>query len=267
MPYTYVKGGVYTNTLVPVRGAVIQLVSLRTRSVLSKAETLVSEFYEAWTNLDPATVGVKFLKAGYASKVIPINDLVQKGDVYLVPGSSPSAALAPALLIAAALAIGNKKNRSAKVGKLDKSDIQIAFLVAGGVVAFSLVRKVLDKLGLGPDPVKPVEADPNSAWKPSYWRQFSNYSYTITESSARTFAQTVYNSFGLFKDDYAAVLNVFSQMRTKANVSFLSYVFSNEYNTDLLSFLSDGGGILPWDGLSSDHLKTLISYVDKLPKN
>ena len=135
MPYTYVKGGVYTNTLVPVRGAVIQLVSLRTRSVLSKAETLVSEFYEAWTNLDPATVGVKFLKAGYASKVIPINDLVQKGDVYLVPGSSPSAALAPALLIAAALAIGNKKNRSAKVGKLDKSDIQIAFLVAGGVVA------------------------------------------------------------------------------------------------------------------------------------
>ena len=56
-------------------------------------------------------------------------------------------------------------------------------------------------------------------------------------------------------------------MKTKANVSYLADIFSQAYNEDLLTFLTDGGGILPWDGLSETHLKTITDLVAALPSH
>jgi hypothetical protein len=57
----------------------------------------------------------------------------------------------------------------------------------------------------------------------------------------------------------------FSQVKTKAAVSFLADVFQQRYKQDLLTFLTNGGGILPWDGLSDNQLRTLLTYTNRLP--
>jgi hypothetical protein len=98
-------------------------------------------------------------------------------------------------------------------------------------------------------------------------QQFSSFTYALTADQAEDFAYKIQNAFTVFQDDWNVILSVFSQMRTKANVSFLADIFMQQYNEDMLSFLTDGGGVLPWDGLSKSHMDTLINMVQKLPKN
>jgi len=132
-----------------------------------------------------------------------------------------------------------------------------------------VVKKLLERFGVlegaGTQSVQQQQSDPLSPWKPTYWKQFTTFTVALSTTQAQQYAGTIHNAFGIFQDDYNAVWGVFSNMRTKSNVSFLADIFLQKYNEDLLTFLTNGGGVLPWDGLSEDHLKNITSYVNSLP--
>lgn len=208
---------------------------------------------------------VLFSAPGFKSYGTTVNELASgASNIHLEKGAGSNTVLVLGGAALLGLALASKKKR---IGATDRTDYTPIVLIAGGVLVVGLVSKILDKLGLGGDPTVPHQSDPNSPFKPAYWRQFKTFTYAITTSQAKAYAETIHDAFGLFQDDFNAVMSVFSQMRTKANVSYLADIFSQEYQEDLLSFLTDGGGILPWDGLSKEHLQTILAYVNNLPTN
>jgi hypothetical protein len=56
----------------------------------------------------------------------------------------------------------------------------------------------------------------------------------------------------------------FKKLQYKTQVSYLADKWQQQKGSDFLSFLGNGGGILPWDGLSTEHLSALINYVNTL---
>ncbi len=256
----------------PVNNATIELVSIATGKRQGNPFQLDNNNYSAWADL-PDAVSVSFKAPGHVERIIPFNALEVAPDIYMERGGSlPIAAvIAGATLL---LLTSNKKQK--RVGatsnsggnKVTTQDVMPLLYIGGAIVAITIVNKILDKLGLmGSKKRKNEMEDPNSAFKPAYYKNYSSYTYAITTSQAKAFAQTIHNAFGVFQDDYNAVLSVFNQMRTKCNVSFLADVFIQGYGEDLLNFLTDGGGILPWDGLSREHLDEIIDMVNNLPSN
>lgn len=204
---------------------------------------------------------ITFSATGYANLVTTVADLLTYGgNIHLEKSNS---AVLPIVLTVAALAmVKNKKTVGATT-----NDIMPVILVGGVVFGIHLLSRLFDKLGFGGDPTTGEQSNPDSPWKPSYWRQYSAFTYAINREQAEQYAATIHGAFTIFQDDYNAIMSVFSDLRTKSNVSYLSDVFAQVYSEDLLGFLGNGGGILPWDGLSKDHLQTILSYVNKLPTN
>lgn len=264
----YVEGYVYdTKTKKLIDNATIQLVVNATGQILSEPHTLTLANYAAWTDRDPYETSVKFAAKGYKTQVVQFATLDEHPDVYLqLDDEIPWWQIA---IVAGAVIAYTSKTK--KVGAFGTSDVMVIFLILGGLIGINVIGKILVKLGLGTGPgeqgVHHEESDPKSEWKPTYWQQYTTYSYAITESTARTYAEKIHNAFTVFQDDFNVIWSVFSSLRTKANVSFLAWVFQKQYSEDLLSFLTDGGGILPWDGLSDTHLNTIINYVNNLPSN
>lgn len=219
--------------------------------------------YSAYIPDGSDIAGIVFSAKGYKEKRVSLSVLAATPDVYLSKSN-----IEVWVLVAVAAAVLVYRKQTGKVGKIEKSDVQTILLLVGGTIGIVLLIKALRALGiLGGGNVTNEQTDSNSPWKPAYYHQFTTFNYALTTSQAKDFASTIYNAFGVFQDDYNAILGVFSQLRTKSEASFLAEVFQNEYDTDLLGFLTDGGGILPWDGLSTTHMDTLISLVKKLPTN
>lgn len=207
---------------------------------------------------------LKVSKKGYQTIYVYLKDLAAMPNLILeTAGNFPVLPLVLGLSAVYLLSRSEKK----QVGRIEPVDIQNILLITGGVLAVSLVKQLLDKLGLGKDPGATEATDPMSAWNPTFWQQFSSYSYAITQAQAADYSKQIHDAFTIWNDDYNRIAAVFRLMKTKANVSYLAYVFNQIYGEDLLSFLGDGGGVLPWDGLSQIHLQTLIDLVHNLPKN
>jgi len=255
----------------PINNATIQLVSIATGKRQADPFQLSDNSYEAWADL-PDLVAVAFNAPGHTERVIPFNALEVGPDVYME--RSRSIPIAAVIAISATALVLTNNKRSKRLGaaggnsKMTTQDVMPFIYIGGAILAISIVNKILDKLGLMGSKKRHNEIEnPNSAFKPAYYKQYSVYTYAITTSQAKSFAYTIHNAFGVFQDDYNAVLSVFNQMRTKCNVSYLAEIFIQEYGEDLLNFLTDGGGILPWDGLSREHLDEIIDMVNNLPSN
>jgi hypothetical protein len=129
-------------------------------------------------------------------------------------------------------------------------DINANTVIIGGVAIFGIlvVNRVLIRLGIvegrGGKKVQQELTNPNSPWKPSYYKTAPAGALLLTRATAEAKAKTIHDAFTVFQDDFNAIMSVFSSLRTKSQVSFLADVFSQKYNEDLLSFLGDGGGIL-----------------------
>jgi len=212
---------------------------------------------------------IVFTAKGFTTQQVSGSTLIdgyngpQGGNIYMTKATGNTAVIA----LAALALIVSLKEKKKRVGKVTTQDLLPFLLIAGSILAFNVIKKILDTLGLGGDPSADELANPLSPWKPNYWKQFSTFTYAITESQAKEYAKTIHNAFTLFQDDFNAILGVFSSIKTKANVSYISDIFTRQYNEDLLSFLGDGGGILPWDGLSKEHLATILNLVNRMPKN
>jgi len=209
---------------------------------------------------------ITFSATGYTDMIVTVGELVSSGSNIHLEKSGSSGSLLPIVVFsAAALALMNKKKKS--VSGTTANDLMPVVLVGGVLFGVHLISRILDKLGLGGDPTADEQTNPNSPFNPTYWRNFSTYTYAITLQQADGYAETIHDAFTVFQDDFNAIWSVFSQLKTKANVSFLSDIFSRKYTEALLPFLTDGGGLLPWDGLSKDNLNKILSYVSKLPEN
>lgn len=158
------------------------------------------------------------------------------------------------------------------IGKIEKSDVQTGILIVGGVLMISAVKKLLEKLnifaGPGQQAVTNEQLNPKSPWKPAFLDHIppgTNY-LLLTSAKALEFSKIIHNAFTVFQDNYNSILGVFNQLKTQSQVAFLSKIFQQTYNEDLLTFLTDGGGVLPWDGLSDSHLEEITGLVKNLPQ-
>jgi len=171
-------------------------------------------------------------------------------------------------LVIAATSDKKKGNSISGIGKVDTNNV---LLIGGGLIGLTIVNKLLVSLGIsrgqGGQAVISEQTNPNSPWKPAYYKALPTGTqyYTLTETGGNQFSATIYKAFTLFKDNFDQIMSVFGQLQTKTQVSVLAEYFKNNYNRDLLTFLTDGGGILPWDGLSDNQLKTVTDYVNNLP--
>lgn len=175
------------------------------------------------------------------------------------------------LLIPVILAAAKKKKAmGATVGKIDSGTIITIGLGVVMLKGFSLFNDLLDSLGLGKDPTKPDATNPDSPWQPDYYHKHGTAYISIILEGQRLpefqeYAKTIYNAFAFFGDNFTLVQGIFNQLNSKCEVSFLSAVFTNYYGYSLLSYLKDGKSSLPWNGLSTSQLNTLIAYVNNLP--
>ncbi len=252
-------------------GATVSLLSAN-GSLVGQPVTLAadSNTFTVYSN-DPNTELVAIGKDGYIGIVIPVSILLDMPEVYLKKGSSNNM-----LLIGAAglgfLLLTRKKKR---VGAFsDVVNVPNVLAVSAAVLAingFKWVQNILDALGLGKSKAGAEEANPDSAFKPTYWQKFTTFpAGAITESTAQNYASAIYHAFTWLNDDYSTILGVFSSLKSKAQVSFVAWKFQKEYGGDLLSYLTNGEldvVSLPWDGLSKDHINTIISLVNSLPSN
>jgi hypothetical protein len=259
-----VEGYIYNKKGELINNATLQVVNVTTGVPIVAAVTLPAASYSAWTDKDPNMYGVLFKKSGYAPLTISFAQLSINPDIIL-ESSSPLWAIG---LVIAAVLLYRKK--TGKVGKLSTGDLLPIFLLVGGVLGFSLIKKILEGLGIWDSKdTKQLDADsgnPNSWWNPLYWQNKpANVEYTspITEATARTYAKQIYDAFGIFNDNEEQVISVFRHLPSKAAGSFLAWVFAKQYNEDLLTFLR--GGWWPQDRLSDADVNTINNYVNRLP--
>lgn len=173
-----------------------------------------------------------------------------------------------AILAAGIYFIAKKKNK--KVGELKTGDILPWLLIAVGVFGFSLIKKFLETIGIWDSKetkdLDSAATNPNSFWSPNFWRSKPSnipWSYAISQPTAEAWANDIDEAFGPFNDDEEAAIAVFKRARTKANISFLSEVFSERYGQDLLTYLR--GGWWPQDRLSDSDVAIINNYVSRLP--
>ena len=60
----------------------------------------------------------------------------------------------------------------------------------------------------------------------------------LTVASAQRLSKIIYDADQIINDDEAAVYGVFQSLKTKAQVSFLAYIFFMMYKKSLLGYLS-----------------------------
>lgn len=143
--------------------------------------------------------------------------------------------------------------------------VQQALLAAGGVFAIIEVKKFIDK-GAG---AFGVNSDENNtaglklkAWNPNYYKGVKKQPW----KDYNKLAGDIHQYPGIFWDSFSTVMNVLKQLTTKAQVSQLTDAFAIKYTGgDLYTYLVDGGGFLPADGLSNEHLSQVNKYVTNLP--
>lgn len=267
----YVQGTIFdASTNGELFGATITLLDESNQPV-SAPTTLAanSNTFTVWTDT-PDARRVAIDKDGYAPTAMEFTYLQTNPQIFLQPLTQ---AAAPTdmkkywwvALVALPLLMKKKK----QVGVLSNEHIKWVLYGVGGLFAYKFLRDLLARLGLvegaGGAATDQQQADPNSPFKPTYWKQFSSFTYALTAQQATDYSETIHGAFGVFQDDFNSVFGVFSNMRTKANVSFLADTFQQKYGEDLLSFLKDGGGLMPWDGLSDAHLKQIVDLVNNLP--
>ena len=148
--------------------------------------------------------------------------------------------------------------------KISSTDV---LLIGGGLLAFTAIKRLLIAGGIAAGPgtqsASQQITDPSSYWKPNYYKRTGGL--LVTRATAERLSRQIHSAFGIFQDDFNAVMAAFSQVKTKAAISFLADVFQQIYKEDLLTFLTNGGGLLPWDGLSDNQLKTLLTFTNRLP--
>ena len=76
--------------------------------------------------------------------------------------------------------------------------------------------------------------------------------------SYKNYVDTLYNAKGIFKDDENSVLDVFRNLQTQYQLSFLARIFSFFYKKDMLSYLKTF--------MNDDNLKEVLEIIKNYPQ-
>lgn len=222
---------------------------------------------------DPNVTDVLQVKNAGSSNEIAIIDLLQLNSSVNYPIPVMLTNKFPVALVAAAIAAGVilLPGEKEKVGEITSDNAKTGLIIAGGVVAWVLLKDLLEALGIfrSQDTVNLDNAatDPNSWWNPNYYlTKPDNISYTrpITTAQAIELADRIYDATGWVNDNEEAIKSVFRSLPSRAAGSFLAAVFQARYQMDLLSFLR--GGSWPQDRLSDADVNEITQFVNRLPK-
>ena len=151
------------------------------------------------------------------------------------------------------------------MAKDDNKLFQTVVIIGG--VYFLVVMPILKKLGIVKSAeVAPVD-DPFSG--SAFLSKIPAGTLLLTSSVAAKYAKTIYDAFGLFGDDEAAVIGVFRLLKTQSQVASLAKRFNEIYKTDLLEYMRNGKqGVINtyWSGLSDSIINQIKELVSKKPK-
>lgn len=215
-------------------------------------EVTATGYQKTTVNLGDIFTDQEYVSSDFIAKILPL-----KKDV-------------TTLLIAIAALTTFAVKKKKEVGKVTFGDVLPFALIAGGILSFDLIKRLLENLGIWDSKdTKDLDNDstnPGSFWNPNFWRNAPNgsYSYAITSQTAMAWAKELYNAFGPFNDCEECAIAVFKRCRTQANASFLCDYFQRIYGQDCLTFLR--GGIWPQDRLSDADVNTISNYIKNLPK-
>lgn len=113
-----------------------------------------------------------------------------------------------------------------------------------GAVYFLVLKPLLQKFGV----IKTTEEKKNETqistnqtafvnpFNPRYWTGVKT-PVILTQSSANSLAQKIYDAIGNVYDDENIVYGAFRQLKAKTQVSFLADVFFKKYSADLYNYL------------------------------
>lgn len=160
-----------------------------------------------------------------------------------------------------------------------KQDDSKIILYAGGlaILYFGVIRPILQKLGIqqtvqeaeATKAVQKIENTPNvdNPFSPVYYKKFVGKTVHLFNGSTTTnLVKRLYDAMGYFSDNESEVFSVFSQMKYKTQVSWISDQFNRTYKLDLFNFLKQGKGTLPQAGLNELELQKIIKIVEALPE-
>lgn len=151
---------------------------------------------------------------------------------------------------------------------MKQQDRQLFVYVGGAVAVYVfIVNPILKKLGIRTSQAiqQAQQGGINNPFNPLFWKGKGG-ALLIKSAIVDQMTAKIYNAFTIFQDDFNAVFSVFKQLKTQSQVSYLADKFQQKYNADLITFLGNGGGVLPWDGLSDTQLSQIVNYVNSLPK-
>jgi hypothetical protein len=266
-----IQGTVYDSSNRPLGGVTVQIKDFLTGQILFNVGTTNNDgqYYIDVTN-PTGDESISFFKQGYEGAYYMLTQRLysgQNGDVVLNGGNSFPMWLKLAALVAIFAYI--KKNN--KVGKLDKTDIQNIMLATAGLLGFSLIKQLLEFLGIWQDregqQLDDAATNPNSFWNPNFWRTKPDYvpwTAPITDTDAQATAKFLYNAISWTGDDEDGIKGIFRQFRAQSTVSYVAAWFLQLYQKDLLSYLRTG--VPPTNGLSDAELSEINSFISKLPK-
>jgi len=148
----------------------------------------------------------------------------------------------------------------------DDSKLFQSVVIIGGVY-FLVILPILKKLGIIKAPETSPINDPFSGV--AFLAKIPVGTLLLTSATASKLAKIIYNAFGLFGDDEAAVIGVFRQLKTQSQVAALAKKFSEIYKTDLLEYMRNGkqgAQQTYWSGLSESIINQIKDLVSKKPK-
>lgn len=163
-----------------------------------------------------------------------------------------------------------------KVNLSQKSQDMITMVIIFVFIYLIFAKPIFNWLGITKskgDRIRLKElSDPDSPFKTNYWRKYyqsqSNprgkklTSQRVTE--LHNDAKQIYDAFGVFKDDEDKISSAFFDLKSKAEVSIMSYYFENSYKKDLLTYLANGKDLMPQNGLGDYELNIILDYVSSL---
>lgn len=250
-----------------------QLIDQATGDVLST----ITDSFEAniqMAGVPPKQLRVVFSAPGYKVVNVTLDTLLVVPNPIQVYFEKSGVKL-PWLEIAALFAlIAFARKKKKEVGAVTFDDVKPWLYIGGGLLAFSVVKKTLEALGIWKSPAtKAIDQavnDPNSFWNPNFWTTVkpagAAWSFAWTWDQAAAVAKTIYDAFGYFGDEASTVKGAFRQCKTQANASYLCYVFYQTYQQDMLDYLRNGKGVAFWNGLSDSDIEEINNYINGLIK-
>lgn len=157
-----------------------------------------------------------------------------------------------------------------------QTDILFKVIVIAAIY-FVLAKPVFNFLGItksrGDRLKKKVESNPDSPFHTTFWQKFNPSKYSPNGSKITTarkkellsYAKKIRHAMGFWVDTEPDIVYAFHSCKTQVEVSIMSYLFNQEYKKDLFSFLVEGLGYMPQNGLSDYDMQVLIDYVNSLP--